>query len=117
MSFKRLILVLVAFFLFAAASAGFGADGGSTGASPDPAQVSEMQERILGDGEIMALVMVMQSDPEVQALLADPKVLAAVQAGDFGALLNDPRVRKLLDNPRVKEIGKRLDDRSGGGEQ
>ncbi|HEY6872928.1 MAG TPA: hypothetical protein VI298_09410 [Geobacteraceae bacterium] len=115
MSFKRFMPFLAAIFLFAAASVGVAAESGSAGTAVDPAQVKGLQERMLGDQGAMALVMALQNDPEMQALLADPKVLEAVQGGDFSALLNDPRFRKLLDNPRVKEIGKRLDEQESGG--
>ena len=117
MSFKRFVPFLAAFFLFFAVSVGAAAESGSAGTTVDPSQVKELQERILNDQGIMALIMALQNYPEMQSLLADPKLLAAAQAGDFGALLKDPRVRKFLDNPQVKDIGKRLDKKDAGGER
>ena len=63
----------------------------------------------------MSLVQALQDDPEMQALLSDPKFMAAAQAGDIGALLSDPRFMKLLDNPQIKEIGKRSKPRKPEG--
>jgi hypothetical protein len=114
MNFKRFAPYLAALILTLSASVGAAADGGTAGNSPDPAQVQKLQERMLGDEGIMALIMALQNDPDMQALLADPKVLEAVQSGDFGALLSNPRVKKLLDNPQLKEIGKRLDNQESG---
>jgi len=72
-------------------------------------QVSALQEKMLNDQEIMSLVLALQSDPEVQALLNDPAVLSAFSSGDIAALAGDPRVLRLLENARVKEIQKRLE--------
>ena len=105
------------FLVMATAVAGLGGEGGSPAKAPDSALVGELQERLLGDPAVMGLVMALQSEPEVQALLNDPKVVAAVQAGDYSALLNDPRLLKLLDNAQVKEIGKRLEDQNSGGKE
>ena len=117
MSFKRFVPFLTAFFLFSAVLVDAADKSGSVGTTVDPSQVKELQERMLNDQGVMALVMALQNDPEMQSLLADPKLLEAIQAGDFGALLSDSRVRKLLDNPRVKEIGTRLDKKGAGGER
>ena len=86
------------------ATAGQGADAGGSIAP----QVEQLKERMLNDEGTMALVRALMSDPQMQALLNDPAVLRAAQAGDFGALLNNPDVMKLLANPKVREIGKRV---------
>jgi hypothetical protein len=59
----------------------------------------------------MALILSLQDDPEMQALLNDPALLEAVQAGDLSALTANPRFMKLLDNAKVKEIQKRVGER------
>jgi hypothetical protein len=85
-------------------TAGQGADAGGSIAP----QVERLKERMQKDEGTMALVRALLGDPQIQALLKDPTVLRAAQAGDFGALLNNPDVMKLLANPQVQEIGKRM---------
>jgi len=71
-------------------------------------EVEGLKEQMLGDAGIMKLIMALQSDPQMQALLNDPAVMNAIQSGDLGALLQNPAFLKLLDNPRVKEIEKMM---------
>jgi len=71
-------------------------------------QVADMKDRMLQDEGVMALISSLQNDPEMQALLGDPAIIRAVQAMDIGALLNNPAFMKLLSNPRVQEIEKRM---------
>ena len=71
-------------------------------------QVQELQQKMLGDDQSMALILSLKDDPEVQALLNDPAVLEAVQAGDLAALTANPRFMKLLENAKVREIQKRV---------
>ncbi len=106
---KRMARLLVtASFVCGMALSGVAAGDEST-APPSPLSgMPELQEKMMNDEGIRALVSVIQETPEMQSLLADPKALEAVQAGDIGFLLNDPRVQKLLDNPQVREIGKRV---------
>lgn len=70
--------------------------------------VEKLKERMQKDEGIMALIRAMQNDPEMQALLSDPAIIRAVQAGDIGTLINNPDFLKLLNNPRVREIEKRI---------
>lgn len=74
----------------------------------DPSQVEGLKQRMMNDQGIMALITAMQGDPEMQAILNDPAVMAAVQAGDVNTLMKNPTFMKLLNNPRVKQIEKRL---------
>ncbi len=107
-------LALLAALLFGGGTAAMAADGEGNAPSAVTPQVQELQKQMLGDPGIMVLIMALQNDPEMQALLNDPKVVAAVQAGDISALLSDPRFMKLLDNPRVREIGERLNNPKAG---
>lgn len=71
-------------------------------------RIEEAKGRLLNDAGSMALIRQLQDDPQIQALLSDPAVLRAVQAGDYGALMNNPAFMKLLTNPRVQQIEKRI---------
>src|SRR5208337_524948 len=59
-------------------------------------------------GGIMELILSLQNDPDMQTILSDPSVMQAVQAGDTGALMNNPVFLKLINNPRVREIVKKM---------
>ena len=99
--------------------------GGAAGAAPPvkdgeadraaTSRVEEMQKRMLNDPGILEIILALQNDPDMQALVNDPKLVAAAQAGDLGPLLSDPRFLKLLDNSRVREIQQRVTDRKGEG--
>jgi hypothetical protein len=68
------------------------------------ADATSLQEKMMSDQEIMSKIRSLQDDPEFQALLQDPKIMQAVNAGDVAALSADPRFMKLLNNPTVRDI-------------
>jgi hypothetical protein len=78
--------------------------GGGASQTVDPSQVKQLQEQMLGNPGIMALITALQSDPDMQALLSDPAFVEAVQKGDAAALSADSRFQKLLNNPKVQAI-------------
>lgn len=80
-----------------------------------PASLQNIQQKMMNDDGIMTLITALQDDPEVRALLADPKVVEAVLAGNFGVLLDDPRIQKLMNAPQVREIEQRLQAKGSGG--
>jgi hypothetical protein len=73
-----------------------------------PPMVDGLKKQMINDEGIMTLIRSIQNDPEMQALLRDPATIGAIQAGDFGSLANNPVFLKLLNNPRVREIEKRM---------
>ncbi len=107
-------LIMAVLFLYCVASSGFAAGEADSGPSSVSPRVNDLQEQMLSDEGIMALIKTLQDDPDMRALLADPKMLEAVQAGDVGALLSDPRIMKLLDKPQVRQIEKRIEKHDGG---
>ena len=80
----------------------------SGGQSGTPSQVEGLKERMMKDEGIMTLIRALQDDPEMQALLSNPVMMSAIQAGDIGTLMNNPAFMKFLNNPRVREIEKRV---------
>ena len=102
MTFQRLLPLLL---IVTISGPVYAASSPSTGSVTAPTQ--DVQQ-ILGDEQTMALILALQSDPEMQALLNDPAVLSAVQSGDLNALTTNPKFLKLLENQKVKEIQKRV---------
>ena len=79
------------------------APGGSV--SPD---IQALQKSMMNDEEVMGLVMSLQKDPKMQALLKDPDVLKAINSGDIATLMANPKFIELLNNPEIKEIQKKV---------
>ncbi len=79
---------------------------GAAKASPD--DINALQTRMMSDKEIMALIESLKDDAEFKKLLEDPAVMKAVQSGDVAALTANPDFVKLLDNPTVKQIEKKV---------
>jgi hypothetical protein len=79
--------------------------GPASGVIPE---LGDLRSRIETNPEAMKLIMGLQSDPDVQAVLNDPEIMDAVEKGDLQNLLNHPKIQKLLQNPKVQEIGKGL---------
>jgi len=70
----------------------------------DEQQLQQMQERMMGDPKVMALIQSLQNDPEMLVLLADPSFLQAVTSRNVDAISTDPRFVKLMSNPKIREI-------------
>jgi hypothetical protein len=70
--------------------------------------VQAMQQRILADPEMSSAVQALRDDPAVQAILNDPEITKALARGDMAALLNDPKVRDLADDPAVQGLTRKM---------
>jgi hypothetical protein len=67
-----------------------------------------LQEKMMSDQEVMSMITSLQNDPEFKKIMEDPKLVQAVAAGDIAVLMADPRFVKLLSNPAVQEIQKKV---------
>jgi hypothetical protein len=71
-------------------------------------QVKALEDKMLGDREIMDAIRALQNDPDLQKILQDPEIMKAVQAGDIAALMRNPEFMKLLNKQAVQDINKKL---------
>jgi hypothetical protein len=70
-------------------------------------QFAKLRDSMMNDPEIMAMVLSLQDNPDVQEVLKDPELMQALSSGDIKALLSNPKIIKLLDNPKIQDIGKK----------
>lgn len=78
---------------------------GAVADSPDlQGMIAGIQRQIAGDPGLMRAVSVLQSDPDLQAALADPAFVQLVLSGNLTALSADPRFLRLMSNPAVQAI-------------
>ncbi|MBW1690510.1 MAG: hypothetical protein DRG87_08345 [Deltaproteobacteria bacterium] len=71
--------------------------------SPE-AQVQVLQQLIMGDQEILHMILSLLNDPDIQGIVEDPSIIEAVNRGDIEALSSNPKFMRLLDNPAIQEI-------------
>jgi hypothetical protein len=72
------------------------------------ARVQALQQLLLGDQEILGMILSLLNDPEVRGILEDPTIIEAVSAGDIEALSSNPKFMKLLNNPAIQEITRKM---------
>ena len=73
-------------------------------------EVLALQEKMMGNEEIFAMILSLQNDPELREILQDPEIMDAVNSGDINALLSNPKFLKLLENPAIQNIGKMIEE-------
>ncbi len=72
------------------------------------ARIDQLRDKITEEKEVMDLITALQNDPEMQAILNDPAAMNAVIFMDMNFIENDPRMKNLHNNPRMRELLKRL---------
>ncbi|MFT5927548.1 MAG: hypothetical protein ACI805_000663 [Candidatus Azotimanducaceae bacterium] len=59
---------------------------------------------MLGNTNTVQQILQLQSDPDMQAVLPDPEVIALIQRIDFQGLATHPKIQKLMNNRKVQSI-------------
>jgi hypothetical protein len=72
------------------------------------AQITDRQQQMMGNAEIMGMITALQSDPRVQAALADPEFMQLVASGNLGALQSNPRLKALMSSPGLRTLQERM---------
>jgi hypothetical protein len=68
------------------------------------AEMEQIQSSLLANGDTVKLIMALQNDPDVQAILADGDIMAAIQRGDYESVANNPKIKNLMNKPEMKQI-------------
>jgi hypothetical protein len=67
-------------------------------------QMQSIQQSLMSNSETLRSIMTLQSNPDMQAVLADPEIMAAIQRLDLESLRNNPKIKKLMQNSDIKSI-------------
>jgi hypothetical protein len=81
-----------------------GPDSSAQGAPPQAGGLQGLQLGILQDPKLLEMLLALQNDPGVQAVLGDPKIMSEIAAGDYTALMNDPKIAALLSDEKVRAL-------------
>jgi len=66
--------------------------------------LNQLQSTLKAKPGTMNLINGLKNDPDMQAILSDPKIMNAIKNGDYTAVANNPKFQKLLNNPKIKQI-------------
>lgn len=72
--------------------------------SPNTVQIDGIRKSIINDPEAMNKIQSLQGDPVVQNILNDADTMRAISAGDLGTLMNDPKIKALMQHSTVQEL-------------
>ena len=78
--------------------------GSPNGSPPEQAELQAMQSRMMQIPNLISMIQGLQSNPDVQAILADPEIISALASGDYTTLMNHPKIIALTSNAEVREI-------------
>ncbi|MFT6016745.1 MAG: hypothetical protein ACI809_002514 [Candidatus Azotimanducaceae bacterium] len=67
-------------------------------------QIRSIQQRLLGNTNTVQQILQLRFDPDMQAVLPDPEVIALIQRIDFQGLATHPKIQKLMNNRKVQSI-------------
>ena len=74
-----------------------------------PAPSAEgLQQVFQQDPAAMEKILSLQDDPLVKSILDDADTMRAIEAGDLGTLLNDPKIRALMSHPTIQGLSGKL---------
>jgi hypothetical protein len=89
----------------------FSVDKAPASGLPQEGNHSEMQaiqKSLLGNEEILPIILGLQEDPAFQEILNDPSVMNLVLSGDIQSLMSNPKFLQILNHPKVKEIQNKM---------
>ena len=68
-------------------------------------EIQSLQQRMLGDEEIMQMITALLQDPDFQEILQDEALMRAISSGDINTLKSNPKLQKLMNtkNTILKE--------------
>ena len=86
----------------------------SSGSSDLQGVMASIQQQMVGDPTLASAITALQSDPELQAALADPAFTQLVLSGNLTALGTDPRFLRLMANPAIQALLGQIGGQLGG---
>ena len=67
-------------------------------------ETNVLQQKLLGNEEIMSLIMSLQNDPNIQKALQNPELMKAINSGDITTLMNDPLIKEIMKNSTIQQV-------------
>jgi hypothetical protein len=66
--------------------------------------IQQLQTSLAQNPAAVQSIMSLQSDPQIQAVLADPAIAKAIEDGDYASLMGNPKIQALENNEHLKQL-------------
>ncbi|MBF0470145.1 MAG: hypothetical protein HQL48_02095 [Gammaproteobacteria bacterium] len=70
--------------------------------------ISAVQSQISANPALIQEIQALSTDAEIAALISDPTLLSLLMSGDLAAMERDPRIIRLMANPKIGAIIQQL---------
>ncbi len=70
--------------------------------------IKSITNSLMSDPDSLGAIMSLQNDPDMQAILSDPKVMSLIKSGNFDSLMTNPKIMKLMNSPALKNITNKI---------
>jgi len=67
-------------------------------------QIESLQRQMVGNPDLMRMIMALQQDADLQRAIADPELMGLIASGNLEALKDNPRFRAVMENPGMRAI-------------
>ena len=66
--------------------------------------ITDMQNMMMSDNQMMGLIIGMQNDPELAKILNNPQLMLYMSTGNIEELQKSPELKKLMSKPEVQQL-------------
>jgi len=73
-------------------------------APSESAVIDNIRKSITQNPDAMSKIDALQNDPMIKDILNDKKTMRAISQGDLSALMNNPKIKALMENSTVREL-------------
>ncbi len=75
-------------------------------------QITQLQNNILADPDLMTEIQNLAQDEEIMAILSDPALFNALSSQDVQQIEGNEKFQKLLNNPKMQAIAEKMQQKS-----
>jgi hypothetical protein len=75
------------------------------------ADIDALQRQMVGNPDLMQMIVGLQNDPALQRAMADPELMALISSGNIDALRQHPSFLELMSQPGIRGIVEQLQPR------
>lgn len=72
------------------------------------AEIESLKRQMLGNADLMQMILALQDDPALQQALSDPQLQGLIASGNLNAISQHPRFRELLEHPGIRAVIKQM---------